>query len=62
VLVRGGQFFPKWTAAELTGASLGGAFLKVGGIYPGFKIEFRADDQCIITSRVRRIISDRLVP
>ena len=62
VLVRRGQFFPEWTPAQLAGASLGGSFLKAGGIYPGFKIEFRHDDRLIITSLVRRIISERRDP
>src|SRR5262245_49944265 len=35
VLVRGGQFFPEKTAAHLSGASLGGSFLKMRGIYLG---------------------------
>ena len=56
VLVRGGRFFPERTVAFLAGSSLGGSFLKLRGIYPGFKIEFGCDGRrVIITSRVRSI-------
>ena len=55
VLVRGGEFFPERTLAHLSGASLGGAFLKLHGIYAGFKIELLAGGGRIITSPVRSI-------
>ena len=55
VLVRGGQFFPERTQAQVSGASLGGSFLKLHGIYVGFKLELLAGDNRIITSPVRRI-------
>ena len=55
VLVRGGQFFPDFTPARLAGASLGGSFLKMKGIYVGFKMEIHADLRVIITSYVRKI-------
>ena len=57
VLVRGGRFFPVWTPAELSGASFGGSFLKLRGVYVGLKIEFLHDGQRIITSRVCKIIT-----
>lgn len=40
VLVRGGQYFPEWTPAILSGCTLGGTFLKRGGIVPGMRMEF----------------------
>jgi hypothetical protein len=55
ILLRGGQFFTEFTAARLAGSSLGGSFLKLGGIYVGFNMELNADGQVIITSRVRTI-------
>ena len=55
VMVRGGRFFPERAIAFLAGSSLGGSFLKLRGIYPGFKIEFGSGGRRIITSRVRSI-------
>jgi hypothetical protein len=55
VMVRGGQFFPKFTPAKLCGATLGGSFLKMRGIYVGFRIEFNLDGQRIITSPVEAV-------
>ena len=55
VLVRGGSFFPVYTHARLAGASLAGSFLKVGGIYVGFCMEFQSAAGAIVTTRVRRI-------
>ena len=55
VLVRGGRFFPEWTRASLAGSSLGGSFLKLGGIYVGFSMELHHLRRRIITSPVRAI-------
>ena len=55
ILVRGGEFFPEKTAAYLSGASLGGSFLKIGGIYLGLNMEILYDGMCIITSPVQSI-------
>ena len=55
VLVRGGPFFPEVTAAHLAGSSLGGSFLKLRGIYVGFRMELQGRQGRIITSRVRSI-------
>ena len=57
VLVRGGQFFPERTPARIAGASLGGSFIKVGGIYAGFKMELVdiEDRRTIVTSRVQTV-------
>jgi hypothetical protein len=55
VLVRGGQFFPEHTRAELAGCSLGGSFLKVRSIHPGFLMELVHAGQRIVTTRVREV-------
>jgi len=55
ILVRGGRFFPEFTAARLAGSSLGGSFLKLRGIYAGFNLEIHFDKRLIITSRVRQV-------
>lgn len=55
ILVRGGEFFREKTPARLSGATLGSAFLKLRGIYVGFKMEIRHAGRCIITSPVNSI-------
>ena len=55
VLVRGGKFFPEKTAVRLAGCSLRGSFLKLGGIYVGFNLEFNGGGQTIITSTIQTI-------
>jgi hypothetical protein len=55
ILVRGGQFFPQLTPARLAGATLGSSFLKMRGIYVGFRTEIQAGDQRIVTTRVATI-------
>lgn len=55
VLVRGGAFFPEFRRVRVAGCSLGGSFLKVHGIYIGFRIELVADSQTIMTSLVQTI-------
>ena len=55
ILIRGGRFFPEFTAARLAGSSLGGSFLKLRGIYIGFSLEVHFEQRMIITSRVRNI-------
>lgn len=52
VLVRGGRFFPERTRAVLAGSSLGGSFLKMGGIYVGFRMELHHLRQRIVTSPI----------
>jgi hypothetical protein len=42
---RGGQFFLELTPAPLTGATLGGSFCKMRGIYVGFGMEINANGQ-----------------
>ena len=55
VLVRGGKFFPELTSANLAGATMGGSFCKMRGIYVGFRMEFTSDGKRIITSPVETI-------
>jgi hypothetical protein len=55
VLVRGGRFFPVYTRVHLAGASLGGSFLKLHGIYVGFSMELHGEGEPIITSAVKSI-------
>ena len=55
VLVRGGRFFRERTVARLAGSSLGGSFLKMGGVYPGFCLEFQDGDRRIVTSTVQSV-------
>jgi hypothetical protein len=55
VLVHGGRFFPVVTRATLAGCSLGGCFLKVRAIQPGFLMELLHAGQTIITTRVQSI-------
>jgi hypothetical protein len=55
VLVRGGQFFPELTSARLAGATLGGSFCKMRGIYVGFRMELQADGHRFVTTPVESI-------
>ena len=55
ILVRGGQFFPELTPARLAGATLGGCFCKMRGIYAGFRMEITANDQRTVTTPVESI-------
>jgi hypothetical protein len=55
ILVRGGQFFPELTPARLAGATLGGSFCKMRGIYAGFRMEITASGRRTITTPVRSI-------
>lgn len=57
VLVKGGRFFPEYTRAVVLGASVGGAFLKLGGIYRGFSMEIMFDGTRIVTSTVEAVLS-----
>jgi hypothetical protein len=55
VLVRGGAFFPEQTRARVAGCSLGGSFLKLRAIHPGFAMELLHEGRRIVTTRVREI-------
>ena len=55
VMVQGGRFFPELTRARLAGCSLGGALLKQGGLYLGFRMEIQRGLETIVTSDVRSI-------
>jgi hypothetical protein len=56
IVVRGGQFFPEFAPARLAGCTLGGSFLKVRGVYVGFRIEFSLHGrESVTTSAVKSI-------
>jgi len=55
VRVRGGRYFPDWTAARFAGSTAGGSFLKRLTINLGLQMEFELDRRRIITSPVRTI-------
>ena len=55
VIVRGGKFFPQPTRAVILGSSLGGAFLKLRGIYCGFALEVYSRGTRIVTSAVQSV-------
>jgi hypothetical protein len=55
VLVQGGRYFPESTCAHIAGCSLGGAFLKLRGIYVGFRMEIQVGLETIITSDVESV-------
>ena len=55
VIVRGGKFFPQPTRAVILGSSLGGAFLKLRGIYCGFALEIYGCGVRIVTSAVQTV-------
>jgi hypothetical protein len=55
VVVRGGRFFPEPTRAVILGSSLGGAFLKLRGIYCGFALEVYSAGTRIVTSAVQSV-------
>jgi hypothetical protein len=55
VLVRGGRFFPDHRRAILSGSSLGGAFLKLHGIYVNFCMEINTGIVRIVTTAVESI-------
>jgi hypothetical protein len=57
VLVKGGRFFPEYTRAVVLGCSLGGAFLKIGGIYRGFSMEILCGGTRIVTSTVEAVVT-----
>jgi hypothetical protein len=55
VLVKGGAFFPVFTAARLAGSSLGGSFLKLRSVHVGFRMELSCERGLIVTSAVRAV-------
>jgi hypothetical protein len=50
VLVRGGRHFPELTPMRLNGSTLGGCFIRNGGIYVGFRMEFSLGGLDIFTT------------
>jgi hypothetical protein len=55
ILIRGGRFFPELTPARLTGATMGGSFCKMRGIYVGFRMELNVRGQRFVTTPVESI-------
>jgi len=55
VMVRGGAFFPEFTRVRVAGSSLGGSFLKLHGIYLGFRMELADGARMIVTSPVEMV-------
>jgi hypothetical protein len=55
IMVRGGRFFGELTPARLSGATLGGCFCKMRGIYVGFRMEINENGQRTVTSPVESI-------
>jgi hypothetical protein len=55
VRVRGGHYFPDWTAVRFAGSTAGGCFLKHLGIIIGLRMEFGIGLRRIVTTPVRAI-------
>ncbi len=55
VLIRGGDLFPEFRRATITGARLGGVAVKLGAIVVGLRLEFVVDGMPVVTSRVQAI-------
>ena len=55
ILIRGGKFVPDLTEGHLAGATMGGSFCKMRGIYPGFNMEFSVNGLRLITSTVQTV-------
>lgn len=55
VMVRGGTFFPEFTRVRVAGSSLGGSFLKLHGVYLGFRMELADGARMIVTSPVEMV-------
>jgi hypothetical protein len=55
IRVRGGRYFPDWSAARLAGCTGGGSFLKRLTIALGLQMEIESEGRRIVTSPVRTI-------
>lgn len=55
VLIRGGEFFPRFSRVRLSGATAGGRILKRRGVYVGLCMELVRDRRRIVTSPVREV-------
>jgi hypothetical protein len=55
VMIRGGKYFPNYACVRLSGSSMGGSFLKLGGIYVGFRMEIAEHGNTIVTGPVGKI-------
>lgn len=57
VIIRGGRFFPTFARVHVAGCSLGGSFLKLHSVHPGFCVEVMpATGPAIVTTRVRSLV------
>ncbi|MBZ5644307.1 MAG: hypothetical protein LAO19_16240 [Acidobacteriia bacterium] len=55
ILIRGGHYFPELTPARLAGATQGGSFCKMRGIYVGFRMELTVQGRRFVTTPVESI-------
>jgi hypothetical protein len=55
VRVRGGRYFPDWTAARFAGCTAGGSLLIRHALALGLQMEIEVDCRRIVTSPVRTI-------
>ncbi len=55
VLVRGGRFFPEFTAARVAGSTNGGSSIKLRSLEVGLRLEFSLGRQFVLTSAVQSI-------
>ena len=61
VMVRGGDLFPEFRRATITGARLDGVAVKLGTIAVGLRLEFVVDGKPVVTSRVQAISRHHLL-
>lgn len=54
-VIVGGRFFPESRRAVVLGSSLGGAYLKLRGIYCGYSLEVYTTGTRIVTSAVQSV-------
>jgi hypothetical protein len=55
VLVRGGKFFPEFTAARIAGSTAGGSWIRLRSVEVGLRLEFSLGQQFVLTSAVQSI-------
>ncbi len=55
VFVRGGKFFPEYTAARVAGSTNGGSCIKLRSLEVGLRLEFSLGRQFVLTSAVQSI-------
>jgi hypothetical protein len=55
VLIRGGDLFPEFHPATITGSLFHGVAIKLGAIAVGLNLEFIVDGRSVVTSPVQGI-------